>query len=290
MSCIAKCTLSRTQTRSPDKERREHMEHFLLLIDTLKSRWSVSRTARFLSTHLWPQAYSFQLLQDNKESKRWSAAQKKKKERTWIRQVSTFCLGCLQLFLERRLPEETPPGLSPPPSSSSTFFKVGKDVLALRVRRRLLRASERARHIDKCQRVKKAHALKQLESFTCWFVSKQNFRQKKKKGHLTLLLKNPTTFFSILRSWWPAGCLCFEMWLFFFFNISNLMLLCGWGFCAAFAVVSFLLLYFSSQVASSWTKRAVHFNINRIFMKPHSDWCLREGWLRGEELVHNAEE
>lgn len=38
---------------------------------------------------------------------------------------------------------------------------------------------------------------------------------------------------------------------FFFFNISNLMLLCGWGFRTALVVVSFLLLYFSFQVASS---------------------------------------
>lgn len=210
----------------------------------------------------------------------------KKKERTWIWQVSTFCLRCLRLFLERCLPEETPPGLSPPPSSSSTFFKVGKDVLALRPRRRLLRASEAHRQMPKG---KKVQALKQLESFTCWFVSKQNFRQKKRSPNASV--EKPTTFFSILRSWWPAGCLCFETWLFFFFfNISNLMLLCGWGFRTALVVVSFLLLYFSFQVASSWTKRAAHFNINRIFMKPHSDWCLREGWLRGEELVHSAEE
>lgn len=213
MSCIAKCTLSRTQTRSPDKERKEHMEHFLLLIDTLKSRWSVSRTAHFLSTHLWPQAYFFQLLQDNKDSKRWSAAQKKKKERTWIWQVSTFCLGCLQLFLERCLPEETPPGLSPPPPSSSTFFKVGKDVLALRLRRRLLRVSEQGSSTNAKGEKKRMHS-------SNWSLSQVDFSTskisgKKKKGHLTLLLKNPTTFFSILSSWWPAGCLCFEMWLFF---------------------------------------------------------------------------
>lgn len=175
MSCIAKCTLSRTQTRSPDKERKEHMEHFLLLIDTLKSRWSVSHTAHFLSAHLWPQAYFPVVTGQWKEQEMERGAEKK--ERTWIRQVSTFCLRCLQLFLEHCLPEETPPGISPP-SSSSTFFKVGKDVLALQLCRRLLRASEAHRQMPKG---KKAHALKQLESFTCWFVSKQNFRQKKKK-------------------------------------------------------------------------------------------------------------
>lgn len=179
MSCIAKCTLSRTQTRSPDKERKEHMEHFLLLIDTLKSRWSVSHTAHFLSTHLWPQAYSFQLLQDNKESKRWSAAQKKKRELEFGK-FQPFVLAVCNCF-----------------SSVVSRRKLRRDfllllLLLLQPSSRLVkmfllcdcaavfseRASEAHRQMPKG---KKAHALKQLESFTCWFVSKQNFRQKKKK-------------------------------------------------------------------------------------------------------------
>lgn len=48
-----------------------------------------------------------------------------------------------------------------------------------------------------------------------------------------------------------AVCVLRRDSFFFFFNISNRMLLCGWGFRTALVVVSFLLLYFSFQVASS---------------------------------------
>lgn len=58
----------------------------------------------------------------------------------------------------------SPGGNSTGTSSSSTFFKVGKDVLAQRLRRRLLRASEAHRQMPKG---KKAQALKQLKSSTC---------------------------------------------------------------------------------------------------------------------------
>lgn len=154
----------------------------------------MSAIQHIFSAHISDLKLIFQLLQDNKESKRWSAAQKKKRELEFGKfQPFVFAVcNCFSSVVSRR--------------------KLRRDflllLLLLQPSSRLVKMfllcdcaavfSERARHIDKCQRGKKCkHSSNWSLSHVDLSASKISGKEKRSPN---ASVEKPTTFFSILRS------------------------------------------------------------------------------------------